>query len=49
MRESLIVGAGGAVGAVLRYLAGKIPIGADSSFPVKTFLVNLPGCFLIGW
>ncbi|MBQ1464633.1 MAG: hypothetical protein IIZ18_07470 [Ruminococcus sp.] len=46
MRESLIVGAGGAVGAVLRYLAGKIPIG---SFPVKTFLVNLPGFFLIGW
>jgi CrcB protein len=46
----LLVGAGGFLGAVLRYgLAGlvqrRIPL---SSFPYGTLIVNLLGCLLIG-
>lgn len=41
----LMVAAGGAVGAMLRYGAGQI---IDSeSFPWSTFAVNFIGCFLI--
>jgi fluoride exporter len=48
-RTILIVGLGGFIGSVLRYLgqlaAGKI---FPPSFPMGTFLVNLLGCFIIG-
>jgi CrcB protein len=50
MRNILIIGAGGAIGAVLRYLVvlstqifkDKIPV------PLGTLLVNVIGCLLIG-
>jgi fluoride exporter len=48
-RTILIVGVGGFIGSILRYLgqlaAGKI---FSPSFPMGTFLVNLLGCFIIG-
>lgn len=45
-----MVGAGGAIGSVLRYGFSKILPGIQSgSFPWSTFTVNLIGCFLIGW
>ncbi len=48
MLNVLTVGAGGFVGAALRYLAGLIPIETKSGFPVKTFAINIVGCFAIG-
>ena len=48
MWDCLVVAAGGAIGAVLRYLIGKLPIGIENGFPVKTFIVNIAGCFVIG-
>lgn len=48
MMECLIVGAGGFIGAVLRYLIGLIPMSPESGFPVKTFLINIIGAFVIG-
>ena len=48
MMDCLAVAAGGAIGAVCRYLIGKLPIGSNDGFPVKTFIVNIIGCFLIG-
>lgn len=48
MIECLIVGAGGALGAILRHLIGLIPLNPDNGFPVKTFLINVVGCFVIG-
>lgn len=48
MMDCLAVAAGGAIGAVCRYLIGKLTIGGNDGFPLKTFLVNIIGCFLIG-
>lgn len=44
----LIVGAGGAIGAVLRYLMTLIPVNPENGFPVKTFAINVIGSFVIG-
>ena len=44
----LAVGAGGFVGAVLRYLIGKTPISENTVFPIKTFAINVIGCLAIG-
>lgn len=48
MLDCLAVGAGGFVGAVLRWLIGLIPVELKSGFPVKTFAINIVGCFAIG-
>ena len=42
------VGAGGFIGAVLRYLIGKIPVSENMTFPIKTFAINVVGCLAIG-
>lgn len=49
MINCMIVALGGACGAVERYLIGLIPIQPDNGFPVKTFLINVAGSFLIGF
>ena len=43
----LCVGAGGALGAVCRYLIGLIPL-EEHGFPLKTLIVNVAGAFAIG-
>ena len=46
----LLVLAGGAIGAPLRYLLDlHIQARHDSVFPWGTLAVNLAGCFLFGW
>ena len=48
MRRYLIVGSGGALGAITRYLVGglfKIGVGG---FPLGTFVINLSGSFILG-
>ena len=49
MKEIVIVGVGGGIGSIFRFLSQK---GAerllDNSFPIGTFLVNLLGCLIIG-
>ena len=57
MLNILAVGAGGFIGAVLRYLAtllsssaAQVTIGkASFSFPIGILLVNFLGCFLMGY
>ncbi|MCS7000193.1 MAG: fluoride efflux transporter CrcB [Bacteroidota bacterium] len=49
LRNILLVGVGGMVGSIARYLVAvwfsqRLPIG----FPFGTFTVNIAGCFLIG-
>jgi CrcB protein len=48
-RSILLVGLGGFLGSVLRYLVAVLFAGQfSSSFPFATFAVNVAGCFLIG-
>ena len=44
----MLAGAGGAVGAALRYRIGLLPMNPESGFPIKTLLINLAGSFTIG-
>ncbi len=48
MIQILVVGAGGFLGAVARYLISLFTISETILFPVKTFFVNVIGCILIG-
>jgi len=48
MRDLLFVGMGGFFGAILRYLAGFLPLRPQNGFPVITLLVNIAGAFVIG-
>lgn len=47
MLNCIVVGLGGFVGAVLRFLFGFIPLSGQSGFPYKTFLINVIGAFVI--
>ncbi len=45
----LLVGAGGLMGAILRYLVGAwVQNATGAAFPYGTLAVNAVGCFLIG-
>lgn len=48
MLNILAVGAGGFLGSVFRYLISLIPISEATVFPIKTFIINIIGCILIG-
>ena len=44
----ILVGVGGFVGSVLRYLVGLVPLEAGGGFPFKTLAINVAGAFAIG-
>jgi len=44
----LFVGAGGAVGSMLRYMLAGVIQRTANTFPVGTMAVNVAGCLLIG-
>lgn len=46
--KCLIVGIGGAVGAICRYLIGFMPGYYHLNFPLGTLCINLVGAFFIG-
>ena len=49
MMKILLIGVGGAIGAILRYVcAGWGQRLTDSALPVGTLGVNVLGCFLLG-
>ena len=48
MLNCLMVGIGGFIGTVCRYLIGLLPIETNSGFPIKTLFINIVGSFLIG-
>ena len=48
-KNILLVGFGGALGSICRYLGHKYLLQLyPHSFPIGTFIVNILGCFLIG-
>lgn len=49
IKELLLVGCGGFLGACGRFLVGKVcALLCHSAFPLGTFAVNIAGCLLIG-
>src|SRR3712207_7509359 len=44
----IIVGLGGAIGAICRYLITLLPVNPENGFSLKTFLINIMGSFVIG-
>lgn len=46
--KCLMVGLGGFIGSVLRYLISLIPINESFVFPIKTLITNVIGAFVIG-
>ena len=49
IKQLLVIGLGGALGSILRYLAQMLTNHfLTLVFPLGTFLVNISGCFLIG-
>ncbi|MHA1906403.1 MAG: fluoride efflux transporter CrcB [Candidatus Thorarchaeota archaeon] len=48
MREILLVGIGGFIGAILRYVLSSMIQTDGSSFPMGTLLVNFIGTLLLG-
>jgi len=51
IQRIFLVGLGGSVGAMLRYFVSRLFVAFEisSNFPSHTLLVNLAGCFLIGF
>lgn len=49
LKQILLVGLGGGVGSVLRFLTSEITHKYYSEpFPLATFIINILGCFCIG-
>ena len=50
MKQILLVGLGGFIGAVGRYKLGGLVLHhtANWRFPLGTFIINVAGCFIIG-
>ena len=49
IKQLLLVGLGGGLGSMLRYLTSVATAKYyDGTFPLATFLVNMAGCLLIG-
>jgi fluoride exporter len=49
IKTLLVIGAGGFLGSISRFLASRIlQYHFPSAFPFGTFFVNITGCFLVG-
>ncbi|MEZ4357745.1 MAG: fluoride efflux transporter CrcB [Eubacteriales bacterium] len=50
MKKYIYMGFGGSIGAIFRYLLKQIAVfDVNNAIPVNTFLVNISGCFLLGF
>lgn len=50
LKNSLIIGSGGFIGSVARYLVSQLNLTVSfHSIPVGTLLVNITGCLVIGF
>lgn len=49
MRELIYIGAGGFLGTVLRYGVQLWLEPASANFPLAVLMINLAGCFFLGW
>ena len=44
-----MVGLGGGLGSIFRYLLSLIPLNETTDFPINTFIINVFGCIMIGF
>ena len=51
MNKILLIGAGGFVGAIIRYWVGSYiqDLSKGAAFPYATLLINVTGCLVIGY
>jgi len=50
LKNLLIIGSGGFIGSIARYLVSQLNLSVNfHSIPVGTLLVNIIGCFIIGF
>lgn len=51
MNKIILIGIGGFIGAVLRYMIGNVAQSwtKNEAFPIGTLIVNLVGCLVIGF
>lgn len=49
MLNCILVGIGGFIGSVCRYLIGLLPMETSNGFPVKTLIINVVGSFFISF
>lgn len=49
MKELIYVGAGGFMGTVVRYAIQLWMQPVSSTFPLAVLMINLAGCFFLGW
>jgi CrcB protein len=49
MQQVLLIGAGGFLGAIARFLTSKYTSGLLGSFPLGTLVVNATGSFMLGF
>ncbi|GHT63053.1 putative fluoride ion transporter CrcB [Bacteroidia bacterium] len=47
IKQLILVGLGGGVGSIMRFLVSRIPF-AQGSFPWATLIINTVGCLIIG-
>lgn len=47
IKQLILVGVGGSIGSIFRFLISRIPF-SQGPFPWATFIVNIAGCFIIG-
>jgi fluoride exporter len=49
MKDTLLVGLGGAIGAMVRFGISNIKINSQYIFPIHTLCINIIGSFLLGY
>ena len=48
IKQLILVGVGGGIGSIFRYLISRIIPFSQGHFPWATFIVNIAGCLIIG-
>ena len=48
IKQLILVGVGGGIGSIFRFLISRIIPFVQGHFPWATFIINITGCFIIG-
>jgi len=48
IKQLILVGVGGSIGSIFRFLISRMIPFVQGHFPWATFIINITGCFIIG-